>query len=152
MKKNIKKATLAAKHAKEKELIKGRDIYEAWKQKLINTPTLPDELPTRLNELAAELESKVKDKDVIRVIMNVVEMKIGDTLLATKIGLFTLKVHAICPNTVTVNNVDMICNWAGDTLVNRDAWAKGNARFACPTCGGLIHQKSMKLVKTVVNN
>lgn len=131
----------------KKALEAGRLIYESWKENLMNTPTRPDELPGKLNELAMELSEKVKHPDVLDAMLRIVDLKISDTFAAQKTGLFTMKVHAICPNVSKVNNVEMICNMAFDTLVLREKWAAKEVRLECPQCGGLIHQKNMKLVQ-----
>lgn len=135
----------------EKQLVKANEIYEDWKRSLLGTPTLAKDLPARLNELAARIEAVIQDKHLARTIVEMINLKIGDTFLAKNVSQFMMKVHALCSNEIQVNNIAMICNWAGDALVNRVNWFKKQARFMCPNCKGLIHQKSMKEIKTIVN-
>jgi hypothetical protein len=128
----------------------GRMIFEEWKRQLINTPTRFDDLPQKVNELGARLAAGVKHPDVLRAMLNIVDMKLGDVYLALKTGVLHVMVHAICPNETRHAGTIMICNNSFDTLVSRESWNNKSTRIACPACGGLIHWKSMKPVKTVV--
>lgn len=122
----------------------GRRIYEDWKQRLMAVPLRSDDLANKVNELGAELSQKVKHPEVLRAMLDIVDMKLADVYLAMKTGALHMRVNVVCPNTSRVNNVELtICNYQFDTLVSRANWGEGKVRIQCPTCGGLIHQKNM---------
>jgi hypothetical protein len=121
-------------------------IYDKWKTNLMGTPLKPSDLMGQINVLANEIQTKIKDKAMVGACMWILDKKIADLHLAEKVGLFLVRIHAVCPNMVTVNNIDMICNWAGDAFVQRNEFDDGKAWFDCPQCGKKIEQGSMKEV------
>lgn len=141
-----KKVNRDEQNAWRKALEIGRAIYEDWKSRFINTPQTPDTILSALNELAALVQQRVEHAGAKEAMLTMADMKIADFAVARGLGMFHMRVHAICPNTIVVNNIPMICNWAGDTFVGREAWDKQLAEITCPSCDNGIPQKHMKPV------
>lgn len=136
------------KYEREEQIIKACTLFEEWKQRLTMGTIMAEDLPKKLNEFLAEIETKITDPVLLKVLRELIEMKLGDLHLARGIGHHTLKIHAICPNTASLNNIMMVCNWEGDAFVSKKEWKYNRAWFECPKCGKKIKQKAMRLVIT----
>jgi hypothetical protein len=122
-------------------------IYDKWYKDFVGTPKRREDILPAFNKLIAQVDNEVKHQGTKDALMWMLEQTLADLYAAEKIGAFTMRVHAICPNQSMIGTEISICNWAGDLLVPQNEWMDAKAVIDCPQCGKPIEQKSMAEVK-----
>lgn len=132
-----RKQELQAQRDRRDALLGARKIWEDWHKHVVIQSRKIEDLPKLLNELAGQLESELKDADIRKSIVELVQTKLIDIYGRIEIEKKIVRVLMDCPTD--------LCEWGGMAYFDRTQYEAGTVTFECPTCKHQLTKVDMAL-------